>query len=61
MQIQMATAAAYARATEDILKFLDNLEQTMALKRKELDSLNPIQFQKRKDLEQEIIDTEKQI
>lgn len=61
IQTQIATAAAYAKATEDILKFLDNLEQSIRLRRREQESLNPLHIQRRKELEQDILDTEKQI
>ncbi len=60
-QTQFAVAAAMAKGTEQLLNVLNTLEQTLAVKQKELSALSPIQAKKRKDLESEIIDTEKQI
>lgn len=50
-----------ARATEQILKALESLEQSRDVKTRELATLNPFQLQKRKELESEIIDVEEQI
>ena len=60
-QTQLAIATAMAKGTEQLLKVLETLEQTLAVKQQELSALNPIQMKKRKELESEIIDTEKQI
>ena len=60
-QTQLAVATAIAKGTEQLLNILDTLEQSLSLKQKELSALSPIQVKKRKDLESEIIDTERQI
>ena len=60
-QTQLAVATAMAKGTEQLLNILDTLEQSFSLKQKELSALSPIQVKKRKELESEIIDTEKQI
>lgn len=60
-QTQLAVATAIAKGTEQLLNILDTLEQSLSLKQKELSVLSPIQVKKRKDLESEIIDTERQI
>ncbi len=60
-QTQLAVAAAMAKGAEQLLKVLETLEQTLAVKQQELETLNPIQMKKRKELESEIISTEKKI
>lgn len=60
-QTQLAVATAMAKRTEQLLYILDTLKQSLSLKQKELSALSPIQTKKRKELESEIIDIEKQI
>lgn len=61
IQKQFMIADAMARATEQILKALESLEQSRDVKTRELATLNPFQLQRRKELESDIISVENQI
>lgn len=58
---QIAIAGAYAKTTEQIIKALDTLTQTLEAKQKELVNINPLQIKKRESLKSEIAQTETQI
>lgn len=60
-QTQLVVATAMAKGTEQLLNVLENLEQTYAMRRQELEALSPLRVKRRKELESEIMDTEQQI
>ena len=60
-QTQMAIAAAYAKSAEQFMGILDTLGQSLEERKKELNACNPIQIRRRKELENQLLETEIQI
>lgn len=60
-QTQFAAATAMAKGTEQLLKVMETLEQIFLVKQQESEALSLVRAKGRKELESEIIDTERQI
>ncbi|MEF9939601.1 MAG: MobQ family relaxase [Clostridium sp.] len=58
---QIAIAGTYAKTTEQIIKAIDTLTQTLESKTKDIATINPLQIKKRESLKSEITNTETQI
>ncbi|MCI8485507.1 MAG: MobA/MobL family protein, partial [Lachnospiraceae bacterium] len=58
---QLQTTLALARTAEQIMKAAESLEKSLSIYQEQKKKLNPVQVQKRKELEGTIISTEQQI